>query len=63
MCEKIQNSKCVPLQEVSYSCAICQNLNDTIQCKGTLIVVPQANLDHWILEVKFVLENIFMAIS
>lgn len=56
LCEKSQHAKCVnfrpkPFQEVPYLCAHCWTLNEKIQSKATLIVVPQSILNQWIEEV------------
>lgn len=57
-CGKGQHAECVhfqpkPFQEVPYLCSNCWILNDRLQCKATLIVVPQSILNQWIDEVIF----------
>lgn len=57
-CGKGQHAECVhfipkTFQEVPYLCASCWVLNDKLQCKATLIIVPQSILNQWVEEVKF----------
>jgi len=57
ICGKGQHAECVhfvlkPLQEVPYLCANCWTLNNKLQCKATLIVVPQSILNQWIDEIN-----------
>lgn len=57
-CSKGQHPECVhfepkPLQEVPFLCADCWAVNDKLQCRATLIVVPQSILNQWIEEVIF----------
>ena len=64
MCGKGQHAQCVhfepkPFQEVPYLCSNCWIVNDKVQCKTTLIVVPQSILNQWIDEVTF---NIYLYI-
>lgn len=56
MCGKKQHAECVnfeqrPFQEIPYLCPHCWTLNEKIQCKATLIIVPQSILIQWIEEV------------
>lgn len=58
MCGKGQHAQCVhfepkPFQELPYLCSNCWIANDRLQCKATLIVVPQSILNQWIDEVTF----------
>lgn len=58
MCGKGQHAQCVnfmpkPFQEVPYLCANCWYMNDKLQCKATLIVVPLSILSQWLNEVVF----------
>ncbi|XP_025199699.1 E3 ubiquitin-protein ligase SHPRH [Melanaphis sacchari] len=57
MCGKGQHAQCVhfepkPFQEVPYLCSNCWILNDRLQCKATLIVVPQSIMNQWIDEIE-----------
>lgn len=57
-CDKGQHAECVnfqpkPFEEVSYLCANCWSVSDKLQCKATLIVVPQSILNQWLDEVKY----------
>ncbi|CAI6373127.1 unnamed protein product [Macrosiphum euphorbiae] len=57
MCGKGQHAQCVhfepkPFQEVPYLCSNCWIVNDKVQCKTTLIVVPQSILNQWIDEIE-----------
>lgn len=57
-CGKGQHAECVnfqpkPFEEVSYLCANCWTVSDRLQCKATLIVVPQSILNQWLDEVKY----------
>lgn len=64
-CGKGQHAECThfepkPFQEVQYLCANCWTLHDKLQCKATLIVVPQSILNQWIEEVPCLIKfNIF----
>ncbi|XP_060856203.1 uncharacterized protein LOC132933936 [Metopolophium dirhodum] len=56
MCGKGQHAQCVhfepkPFQEVPYLCSDCWIVNYRVQCKASLIVVPQSILNQWIDEV------------
>ncbi|XP_022181789.1 E3 ubiquitin-protein ligase SHPRH-like isoform X2 [Myzus persicae] len=57
MCGKGQHAQCVhfepkPFQEMPYLCSNCWISNDRLQCKATLIVVPQSILNQWIDEIE-----------
>ncbi|XP_008183763.1 E3 ubiquitin-protein ligase SHPRH isoform X2 [Acyrthosiphon pisum] len=57
MCDKGQHAQCVhfepkPFQEMPYLCSNCWIVNDRLQCKATLIVVPQSILNQWIDEIE-----------
>lgn len=65
LCGKNQHAMCVnfkpkPFQEVPYLCAHCWTLNEKIQCKATLIVVPQSILNQWIEEVMVFVYTYFL---
>lgn len=56
MCGKKQHAECVQFRpkffpEVPYLCAHCWTINEKMQCKATLIIVPQSILSQWIEEV------------
>lgn len=62
MCGKKQHTECVnfrpnPFQEVPYLCARCWTLNEKMQCRATLIVVPQPILNQWIVEVMILVHT------
>lgn len=59
MCNKGQHAECVhfepkPFQEVPYLCANCWTLNEKLQCKATLVVVPLSIVNQWINEVNII---------
>lgn len=58
LCGKSQQSVCVnfkpkPLEDNLYLCPSCWNLNDKIDCKASLIIVPMTIMSQWINEVFF----------
>lgn len=65
MCNKGQHAKCVhfepkPFQEIPFLCANCWTLNDKLQCKATLVVVPSSIVNQWINEVTFFVSLYFL---
>jgi len=58
MCGEAQHKNCVvydPKQEggLPYLCSSCWTFNDPIQCKATLIIVPDYCLELWNRDVTF----------
>ncbi|VVC30495.1 Hypothetical protein CINCED_3A019573 [Cinara cedri] len=57
VCNKGQHAECVhflpkPFQEVPYLCATCWALNEKLQCKATLVVVPLSIVNQWTNEIE-----------
>lgn len=58
MCGEAQHESCVVYNPkiyggLPYLCSSCWTLNDPIQCRATLIIVPDYCLEHWIQDVTF----------
>lgn len=59
LCGNAQHAKCVnfkpkPFQDNLYLCPSCWGINNKIDCKATLIVMPLSIINQWINEVLFI---------